>query len=273
MNKQEILKQYQKSEDKLLVAKILDKMQYTLTRNQIQHTDFLDGYQQKIANKTLQQMKYQNAIIYGGYEEAERKMQIFIPDKLQSLQDNQLQQSAIIQEIMKVISIILPRELREKYHHRDYLSALMKLGVKREKIGDILVMENGADIIVQNDIVDYLLTNLPQLTRFQMAEVIIKDISNLNTTTVKKEELTILVSQLRLDAIVTELIHGSRTKANDLITSERIYVNYELKTKNSTMLKQGDLLTIRGKGKFQIGEIIGQTSKGNIKVKIEKYIS
>lgn len=272
MNRQEILKQYSKDEDKILVAKILDKIQFTSHKNQIQVTDFLDGYQQKIVQKVLGQEKYKNAIFYGGYEEAERKMVFFFPDKLFDLVEEPLQNNKMVQNEMKAITINLPSDLKGEYHHRDYLSGVMKLGIKREKIGDILVREDGADIIAQEDILMYLLSNLPELTRFQKAEIFSKEISELEVVSIKLEEMSILVLQLRLDAVISEILHTSRTKADEIISQERVLVNYETKTKNAAMLQQGDLLTIRGKGKFKIGETLSQTAKGKLRVKVERYV-
>lgn len=272
MNKQEILKQYSKEEDKILVAKLLDKVQFVSQKNQIQTTDFLDGYEQKIAQKVLQQIKDKTAIFYGGYEEAERKMLYFFPEKLIDLIEEDLQNDKMIQKEMKAITIKLPNDLKGKYSHRDYLSGLMKLGIKREKMGDILVRENGADILVQADILEYLLMNLSELTRFQKAEIFSKEISELEVVTIQLERTTILVPQLRLDVVISELLHTSRTKVNEVISQERVLVNYEIKTKNATMLQKGDLLTIRGKGKFKIGEIVSQTAKGKLRVEVEKYI-
>lgn len=272
MNKQEILKQYGKNEDKILVAKILDKIQFTSQKNQIQTTDFLDGYEQKIAQKVLQQIKCKNAMFYGGYENAERKMIYFFPEKLMDLIGENLQNDKMVQKEMKAISIQLPNDLRGQYQHRDYLSGLMKLGIKREKVGDILVRENGADILVQSDILSYLLTNVPQLTRFQKAEIFSKEISELEVVQVRLQKMVILIPQLRIDAVISELLHVSRTKANEIIAQERVIVNYEVKTKNASMLQAGDLLTVRGKGKFKIGEVMSQTSKGKLRVEVEKYV-
>lgn len=272
MNKQEIVKQYGEEKDKILVAKILDKIQFASQRNQIQTTDFLDGYEQKIAQKVLQQVKCQVATLYGGYEDAERKMIYFFPERLIELLEENWQNSKMIQNEMKVISIQLPNDLKGQYQHRNYLSGLMKLGIKREKLGDILVRENGADILVQADILDYLLVNLQELTRFQKAKILSKEISELEVVPIKLEKITILVPQLRLDVVVSELLHMSRTKANEVISQERVLVNYEIKIKNATMLQVGDMLTIRGKGKFKIGEIISQTTKGKLRVEIEKYV-
>lgn len=272
MNKQEIIKQYSKAEDKILIAKILDKIQFTSQKNQIQTTEFLDGYEQKIAQQILQKANHKTAVFYGGYEQAERKILYFFPEKLADFMEGELQSNKVIQKEMKVIAIHLPNELKGQYQHRDYLSGLMKLGIKREKIGDILVRENGADILVQSDILSYLLTNVPQLTRFQKAEIFSKEISELEVVQVRLQKMVILIPQLRIDAVISELLHVSRTKANEIIAQERVIVNYEVKTKNASMLQAGDLLTVRGKGKFKIGEVMSQTSKGKLRVEVEKYV-
>ncbi len=273
MDKQELMKICTKDDDKILIAKLLDKIQFVSQRNQIQFTHFLDGYEQKLALKVLQQVHYKTYIFFGGYKDAERKMLFLFPERLFDLLHEPFETNKMIQNEIQVISIILPNDLKNTYHHRDYLSGIMKLGVKREKAGDILVREDGSDIIVQTDISEYLLSNLHELTRFRKSKFITKSISELEIVSIRMEDFTILVPQLRLDTVVAEILHTSRTKANEVISSERILVNYEIKTKNSLSIVQGDLLTIRGKGKYKIGRIVSQTSKGKLRVEISKYIS
>ena len=76
---------------------------------------------------------------------------------------------------------------------------------------------------------------------------------------------------MRLDVIISEILHLSRSKANEIISRERVFVNHELKIKNATILKLGDILTIRGKGKYEIGEIVSQTAKGKLRLQVLKY--
>ena len=272
MDKQELLKQFPKQEEKLLASKILDKLKFTYTKNQVQVTNFLDMYEQNTANKVLQINNETNYILYGGYEEAQRKMLFMYPNKMQEIFLNEeVKNPAIIQKI-KVISIKLPQELQGKYKHSEYLGGIMKLGIEREIIGDIIVNEAGADIIVQNEMAEYLKSHLQDLTRFQKSEINIKEISELNIVPTKKEEMVILIPQMRLDVVVSEILHLSRSKANEIISEERVFINYELKTKNATNLKENDILTIRGKGKFEIGEILSTTSKGKIRLQVNKYV-
>ncbi len=298
MEKQELLKQFTKPEDKLLISKIYDKIKFTHTRNQIQTTSFLDGYEQTVVEKFLKLCQEKNFLLEGGFPEAERKILFLFPDKLENLlsknatlqeaqkievelkieevpeiEKTQNKALAIVKKFIKVISIILPKELQGTYHHREYLGGLMKLGIEREKIGDIIVNEQGADILVQSEITSFFLSHLPDLTRFQKAQISQKEITELKIEQIKKESMVILVPQLRLDVVLSEILHLSRSKASDFIEQERVFVNYELKTKNATTLKQGDILTVRGKGKYEIGEILSQTAKGKLRLEVKKYVS
>ena len=148
----------------------------------------------------------------------------------------------------------------------------MKLGVVREKIGDILVKESGADVIVMPEIVKYLLTNLSELTRLRKADIKEIQINELEKVEIKTKEYNIIVSALRLDNIIAELARTSRMQAKELINQERVFVNFKNEIKQTKLLNEGDLISIRGKGRFKISEIIGNTQKGRYILKIEKYV-
>lgn len=270
MEKEEILKKYTKHEDKILVSKLFDKIKSVDTKNIIEHTSFLDGYQRKILEEILNKLHYKNYIFYGGYEEAERKILILYPQKLEKYIKSNL--NKVFNTVVTVLNIKLPNELKGKYKHRDYLGGILKLGVKREKIGDILVTEDGADIIINKDIEKFLLNEIKILTRFAKSEIRIKSVEELKNVEIKTEKLEIVVMQERLDSVVAEILKCSRTNANKIIEDERVFINYENIVKSAKVLKQGDLLTIRGKGRFKIGEIINNTRKGKLVIEIEKYV-
>ena len=123
MNREEILKQFNKTEDKLCIAKILDKIKFVRTKNQIQVTDFLDSYQQSIVEKLLSNFSEQQGILYGGYEEAERKVLFLFPTKLESIFQKDKNQNIVIKKTIKVVSIVLPPEKYQKifYHIQERL--------------------------------------------------------------------------------------------------------------------------------------------------------
>lgn len=264
MNKTEILKKYSNEEDKIIVAKLIDKINYTKSKKQISIIEFLTPYQKKLVEDLLINLKEYNYIFYGGYEQSERNLLIIYPDFLDGV-DNK-------KEFVKIINIKLPNELINKYNHRDYLGMIMKLGIKREKIGDIIVHEDGADIIVINEIADFLWLELRKFTRLKKSEIQIKNIDSLRLKEITVQEITVILPSLRLDALIAKLINSSRTKANELVLSGRVYINWEQILNNSKSINTNDILTIRGKGRYKILEILGNTKKGKIILKVEKYI-
>lgn len=137
MQKSAILQKYTNPEDKLLVSKVLDKLKFCETRNQITNTNFVDIRQKNLILTLLNSIKFSNYICYGGFNNAERTMFIFYPEKLN---ENIILES--IDNIINCITISLPKELWNTYTHRNYLGGIMKLGIEREKIGDILVSES-----------------------------------------------------------------------------------------------------------------------------------
>ena len=269
MQKDDIINKYNDEEDKLLAARILDKIKLAKTRNQIEYTDFLNMHQKVISQEILKMQKEENYTFFTPCEGAEKPVLVVYTNKYAELfEQNKYNYS----NIAEVIRIKLPKENKEKYIHKDYLSGIMKLGIKREKIGDIFVFEDGADVVVSKEISKYLVESIGQLTRFSKAQIEKLDISEIRKPDIKKEIMDIRVSSLRLDNMVAELAHCSRTKANEIIEAQRVFLNYINEENNSKIVKQGDIIVIRGKGKFNVLKIDGQTKKGKIIVMVEHYI-
>lgn len=131
---------YKDNENKLLVAKVIDKYEFCVSKNKITYTDFLDFSSLAIVNKMLNEEKVNNYIIYGGRNHADRNIVIFYPEKLskEMVEKN-------YSKILEVIRIKLPNNI--SYEHREFLSGIMKLGIKREKFGDILVTRKAEQIL------------------------------------------------------------------------------------------------------------------------------
>ena len=160
----------QKDQDELLKSKIKDKIKIAKNKNRYIETDFLDLREQEIAKSEIVKNKYQNTILYGGHEKSERKVLIAYTEQYEYILEN------IYDEILKIIRIENPKEYYQKYEHRTYLGALIKLGIKIEKIGDIIVKENGADIICKSSISEFIASNINTLTRFQKSKITIENI-------------------------------------------------------------------------------------------------
>ena len=267
MDKQQLLKEYKKQEDKICLSQVLDKIEFSKTKDKIEYTDFLDMYQVSLVENFLRKIKFENYQLYGGYEEAERKILIVYPEKYD---EKMLEKN--YSKIVKVVRILLHEEEKGKYSHRNYLGGIVKLGLKREKVGDIIVCEEGADIITVEEFADILKQQLPSLTRFENSTIIIEQIQNLRKREIKMERIKIIVPSLRLDNFVSDLARTSRSKAVQIIDQERVFVNGQNETKASKQLKLNDIITIRGKGRFVIKEFAGTTRSGRMIVVIEKYV-
>ena len=268
MDKQFILNKYSKTEDKLLISKMLDKIELSKTKNRIEYTDFLDVYQKHLLEKILKQEKVENYIITGGAEETERNIIVFYPEKLKVAFEKQ--KSKVLP--IKCIRITLPKEMHSKYSHRDYLGGLIKLGIKREKIGDIFVFKDGADILFLDEISKFILTNISSLTRFNKSNIEQIDIDDIREKEVNKQEIKVIASSMRLDCVISEILKTSRGKAEDLINEGRVFVNFENAYKVTKQIKEKDLITVRGNGRFEIAQIEGETRNGRVKLIVNKFI-
>lgn len=263
MNKVVELTKSQKDEDKLLIAKLLDKIKLVDARNRFDNTDFLDLSQKYLLEDILNKRKVSNYKFFGGYEQAERTMLFLFPDTNQN--------NKMFEQVMSIIRITLPKELWGTFEHRTYLGALMKLGVKREKVGDILVRDDGADIVVASSIENFVLNNLTNLKRFQKSKIERVNISEIQYVEKPKQIYKINVPSMRLDAIVGELAKVSRNDANTYIEQERVFVNFKLELRKSIQVEEGTIITIRGKGRFTIAQILGQTRSNRINLEVEKW--
>ena len=255
---------YKENDEKFLIARVLDKYKFSITKNKITYTDFVTMAELSIIKKELLSEKIYNYIIFGGRESSDRNVFIFYPEKF----SNEMVKKNFT-SIFDVIRIKLPNEL--SYEHKDYLSGIMKLGIKREKFGDIIVNNNGADIVCLHEISDYLIQGLKDLTRFKKSEITIENIENINNRENEFEEVKIIISSLRLDNFVSELAKTSRNKASDIILEGRVFVNSVNEFKESKKININDIITIRGKGKFIFEAIERKTNSERFLVVLKKY--
>ena len=264
MDKINELTKKQKDEDRLFEAKVTDKIKQAQARNGFSNTDFLDLAKQEDAKKIIIHRKLNNCELFGGFDDAERKILFVFPE------NDYIDKNNYYNQIMSVIKIKLPKELYNEYQHKNYLGALIKLGIKREKIGDIIVRNDGADIIISKEIEKFLLLNLKDLTRFKKAEIQSSTIDNLELVEKPKELFKINVASMRLDCIVGELARCSRNDALDLIKQERVFVNFKEELSQGKQIKENTFITIRGKGRFKILNVLGNTRSGRLTVEVEK---
>ncbi len=198
-------------------------------------------------------------LFYGGYEDAERVILINLPDYARLADNNPL-------TVIRACKAEGGRELT----HRDYLGSLVGLGIKRELLGDILVREDGADIIVLSDIAEFILSNYCKAGRTALS-LSQHHISELIVPKVKRTRITDTVASLRLDSVTASAFGLARGKAAEAIGGGIVFVNHLEVTKPDFQVKEGDKITLRGKGKACLTEIGGRSRKDRVYITIERY--
>ena len=154
-------------------------------------------------------------------------------------------------------------------NHRDFLGAILSLGIDRNKIGDLLVDNNICYLPVHEEIESFLLYNLDKIGKATCEVEEVKEDEILPKVNFKEE--IILISSLRIDGIVSKIANISRSKAQGLVEQGQILIDYVKIKDKSYELKGNERITIRGIGKFILGDIIGNSKSGKIKIIIKKY--
>lgn len=257
------LKRVSKIEDKLFLSKLLDKAIKSEDTGSIMHSDFLDPYQKSIAEKAFAVDKDINYIFNGGYAGAEREIVVFCPNNM-SVNDHSNFNIPI-----KVLEITSRK--MENLSHRDFLGALMGLGIKREKIGDILLEEGICRVIVINEIADYIKFNLDKIGKTRV-DIEIKSIDEIQYREKRFKEINSTVASLRLDSIASVGFGISRSKIAEYIKAEKVNINWEKTASLTKQVQEGDTISIRGKGRVVLEKVGGLTRKGRIGIQLKKYI-
>lgn len=249
-------------EDRMLLAKVLDRAEQAARRNIPTATDFLSPQQQTLALDLLRRAGVPESAYLrtGGYDGAERALILFLPDWMEP--ESTESPIRCLRTVFRV---------EEKVNHRDLLGSLMGLGIVREKVGDILVGPDSVDLLVLDTVTDFLLSSWTSAGRAKLTVAEI-DPSHLHMPEIKCEEVRDTVSSLRLDAVASTGFRMARSKAADLIASGRVQVNWRECTKPDKLLVEGDTVSARGFGKFQLAEVGGVTKKGRTAIVVKRYV-
>ncbi|SEF68617.1 RNA-binding protein YlmH, contains S4-like domain [Caloramator fervidus] len=159
----------------------------------------------------------------------------------------------------------------EKLEHRDYLGAILSLGIKREKVGDINVFDDGAEIYIMKDLSDYIMLNLHKIkhTSVKLRKI---NLNEARERQIKYKEFILNVPSFRIDAIVSELIGVSRSKASDIIKSEKVKLDFKIIKELDTKVKPNSIISVKGYGRFIIGEHLGVTKSGRFVIEAKKIV-
>jgi len=253
-------------EDEILLAGIEDKIRQCLDYDMVTHSSFLDMRQRTLAETRCRQNKGLRYCFYGGYEDAERTAAVFLPE-YEQLTDHHLLKPG---ENNPLALLRITQSGGSTLSHRDYLGSLMGLGIKREIIGDILVREDGADIVVLKEMGDFLLFHYEKAGRASLKADLVP-IEQILVPEARFEEKRDTVASLRLDNVIASAFSLSRGKAAEAIQRGLVFVNGMQDEKSDRQIKEGDKLVLRGKGKVLLKEIGSVTRKDRISIILRVY--
>lgn len=260
MDRKNIDKIAENVEDRLLLAKLWDKIQAGIRKNIPAHTGFLSPRELQLAQYLFGDEP--GLYRFGGYEEAERKMYVYLPDYLD--------EHALMEEDSPAVCLRAVFFKDERPTHRDFLGALMGCGITRESVGDILVGENSCDFFVTEEIAPYILQNFENAGRVSLK---ISKIPLLDVTPPEQKfiEIKDTVASNRLDSIISSGFRISRSTAGDYIAAGKAAINGLPCEKADKAVSEGTKISVRGLGKIKLSVIGHTTKKGRISVTIHRY--
>lgn len=247
--------------DEFLLKRIRELANLSYQRDIVTFTDFLNlNEQNMLVSLKLHQIGVE-VKLFGGYEHAERQMAAFFPESLGFSWDYPI-------DCLK----IEPKALRfsEELGHRDYLGALLNLGVDRSVVGDILIKDKEAWFFCLHKMSDFFIENF---IRVKHTTVLVSRVEQAEEIPEPEFEMTNgTCASVRLDALIGLAFQASRSSMVSFIESGLVFVNGKLITSNGYEPKEGDIISVRGKGRFIYDGVSRQTKKGRLGVRIRKYV-
>lgn len=240
--------------------RLLEQAQTCYNRDIPVATDFLDLNSQSIYHTAVKDMPPVVRKEMGGYDLAERKLILFLP-----YEDYPYQ---LPYDIIR-ITPSGPR-FAEKPGHRDYLGALMNLGIVREKLGDIITDEDGAYVFCVSSVSEYIVSSLSKIRNTFVKAEIMPDMEF--DYKPRFEEIQGTVASLRLDSVISLGFGQSRSHIIQYIEAGKVSVNGRIITTNAYGLKENDIVSVRGLGRIQYARAVAETKKGRLMVILRKYI-
>ncbi|MGN0452734.1 MAG: YlmH/Sll1252 family protein [Ruminococcus sp.] len=246
-------------EIKLLQSRI-DDLVREASSGKYTYIGFLNEKEASVANSYVKN-KGVHFAFNGGYEGASRVV-LLVSDDEYSLYDH---------DLLPFSALIVKARDGAKLSHRDYLGSFMSLGIKRECVGDIVSLDSSTAVV-------FLLK--------EMSAFILSELSGVGGESVKVdyykgstekfadkyEQLSVIVSSMRADSVVSACAKVSRSESTKLISSDSVFINYSVTTKVSQTVNFGDIISIRGFGKFKIVKQVTTTRRDRLVLSVLHYI-
>ena len=251
----------QSAEDKLLLAKLWDKINAGMRKNILSSTCFLSPREAEMARYLFGDQE--GLYLFGGYGEAERKMLVFLPDYLD--------ESLLTGEDSPLVCLRAEFYRGDSPSHRDFLGALMGAGIGRETVGDICVGPESCDFFVTAEIAPYVEQNFTSAGRTHVRiSRIPADQVQIPEPEVK--EIRDTLASIRLDSVISSGFRIGRSLAAQYVTQGKAAIDGLPCEKPDKTIAEGSRISVRGLGKIKLADINGRTKKDRISVIIHRYI-
>lgn len=261
MDRKNIEKIAQNPEDKVLLAKVWDKINAGMRREIIANTAFLSPRELEMTRYLFGEV--QGLTAFGGYADAERKMLVYLPEYLD--------ESHLYTDDSPMVCLRAEFYEGDSPNHRDFLGALMGAGIARETVGDICVGKGSCDFFVTAEIAPYVLQNFIGAGRTKVRLSAIP-LDRVEISEPETKEIRDTLASLRLDSVISSGFRIGRSLASDYVNAGRCAINGLPCTKGDKAVVQGDKISVRGLGKIKLTAVNGQTKKGRISVVIDRYV-
>lgn len=239
-------------EDKLIISKAKDTIYLSQKRFSPCYYGFLNEHQAQLIKDRIPHLE--DCVFWGGFDDAQR---VIFGSNTQNKAD------------FPIVAIKFTYKKEFKLNHRDFLGALMAVGIDRTTVGDILTFEGYSIVFVKSEIAQYVLREVSKIGRVGISSSV-QDIDEINFVS-DFEIIDLTVSSLRLDVLVSALCNLSREKSQSLIKADFVSVNHRITDNVSANLKVGDVITIRKYGKFVFTEEKGFSKKGKFRISVKHF--
>lgn len=249
-------------DEKLLEKRLLELARLSYENSRFTFSDFLGMGEQDLYYRLEAKLRYASPQLYGGYDDSERQMLRFgDPEELGYEEEYPL---CCLQ------AKPLSQKFADTLNHRDLLGALMNLGIKRSMLGDILLTDNVGYIFCHEKIAPFLLENLSKAKHTPLSLSLWTQ--PLPPQSIRTQERSLIGASERVDLLISKCYDLSRKEAQALIEGGKLFLNGRNCIDASRSCKEGDVISLRGYGKFRFIGAAGQTRKGNLNLRIEEYI-
>lgn len=261
MNRDNIDKIAHTPDDRILLAKLWDKINVGMRRCIAANTGFLSPRELDMARYLFGQPE--GLYAFGGYADAQRKMLCYLPDYLD--------EDYLLGEESPVACLRAVFYEADTPTHRDFLGALMGCGIAREAVGDICVGKGSCDFFVTAEIAPYLVQNFTSAGRVKLHLSQIP-ISEAIIPQQEVREIRDTLTSLRLDSVVSSGFRIGRSLAASHISAGKAAIDGLPCEKADKTVAEGSCVSVRGLGKIKLYSVNGQTKKGRISVIIHRYL-